>query len=68
MQLFSSSRRLVKLNSVHSILQGAGGNGNVLKEIVDPAGATYDIRKIIVGDETLSVLEIWGSEYQEVCF
>jgi phosphoribosylformylglycinamidine synthase len=46
--------------------QGAGGNGNVLKEIVDPAGAKYDIRNIIVGDETMSVLEIWGSEYQEV--
>lgn len=27
-------------------LQGAGGNGNVLKEIVDPAGAAYDIRKV----------------------
>jgi phosphoribosylformylglycinamidine synthase len=26
--------------------QGAGGNGNVLKEIVDPAGAEYDIRKV----------------------
>ena len=26
--------------------QGAGGNGNVLKEIVEPAGATYDIRKV----------------------
>ncbi|CAM9734898.1 unnamed protein product, partial [Ectocarpus sp. 13 AM-2016] len=45
--------------------QGAGGNGNVLKEIVDPAGATYDIRKVHVGDETMSVLEIWGAEYQE---
>jgi phosphoribosylformylglycinamidine synthase len=30
--------------SVHD--QGAGGNGNVLKEIVDPAGAEYDIRKV----------------------
>jgi phosphoribosylformylglycinamidine synthase len=30
--------------SVHD--QGAGGNGNVLKEIVEPAGATYDIRKV----------------------
>ena len=49
--------------SVHD--QGAGGNGNVLKEIVEPAGATYDIRKVYVGDETLSVLEIWGAEYQE---
>ncbi|CAN0186196.1 unnamed protein product, partial [Laminaria digitata] len=49
--------------SIHD--QGAGGNGNVLKEIVDPAGATYDIRKLHVGDETMSVLEIWGAEYQE---
>lgn len=49
--------------SVHD--QGAGGNGNVLKEIVEPAGASYDIRKVYVGDNTLSVLEIWGSEYQE---
>lgn len=30
--------------SVHD--QGAGGNGNVLKEIVEPAGADYDIRKV----------------------
>ena len=30
--------------SVHD--QGAGGNGNVLKEIVEPAGAKYDIRKV----------------------
>lgn len=49
--------------SVHD--QGAGGNGNVLKEIVEPAGAEYDIRKVYVGDETLSVMEIWGAEYQE---
>lgn len=49
--------------SVHD--QGAGGNGNVLKEIVEPAGASYDIRKVYLGDETMSVLEIWGAEYQE---
>jgi len=49
--------------SVHD--QGAGGNGNVLKEIVEPAGAEYDIRKVYIGDNTLSVLEIWGAEYQE---
>ena len=49
--------------SVHD--QGAGGNGNVLKEIVEPAGASYDIRKVYLGDHTLSVLEIWGAEYQE---
>jgi phosphoribosylformylglycinamidine synthase len=37
----------------------------VVKEIVHPAGAKIEIRKIQVGDNTLSVLEIWGAEYQE---
>jgi phosphoribosylformylglycinamidine synthase len=49
--------------SIHD--QGAGGNCNVLKEIIEPEGARIDVRKIPVGDETLSVLEIWGAEYQE---
>jgi len=49
--------------SVHD--QGAGGNGNILKELVEPVGAEYDIRNVYVGDKTLSVLEIWGAEYQE---
>ncbi len=37
----------------------------MVKEIVHPAGAKIEIRKIQVGDNTLSVLEIWGAEYQE---
>ena len=45
--------------------QGAGGNCNVVKELIYPGGATIDIRAVNVGDETLSVLEIWGAEYQE---
>lgn len=49
--------------SIHD--QGAGGNCNVVKEIIHPAGARIEIRNIILGDETLSVLEIWGAEYQE---
>ncbi|MCL4456756.1 MAG: phosphoribosylformylglycinamidine synthase [Nitrospirae bacterium] len=49
--------------SIHD--QGAGGNCNVVKEIIHPVGAKIDVRKIIVGDDTLSVLEIWGAEYQE---
>lgn len=49
--------------SIHD--QGAGGNCNVVKEIVHPAGARIELRKIIVGDATLSALEIWGAEYQE---
>ncbi|KAI7726414.1 hypothetical protein M8C21_027352 [Ambrosia artemisiifolia] len=49
--------------SIHD--QGAGGNCNVVKEIIYPEGATIDIRSIVVGDHTMSVLEIWGAEYQE---
>lgn len=49
--------------SIHD--QGAGGNCNVVKEIIYPAGAKIEIRKIQLGDATLSVLEIWGAEYQE---
>lgn len=49
--------------SIHD--QGAGGNCNVVKEIIYPAGAKIEIRKIQVGDATLSALEIWGAEYQE---
>ena len=45
--------------------QGAGGNCNVVKEIVYPLGAEIDIREITLGDQTMSVLEIWGAEYQE---
>ncbi|MCL5023717.1 MAG: phosphoribosylformylglycinamidine synthase [Nitrospirae bacterium] len=49
--------------SIHD--QGAGGNCNVIKELIYPAGARIEIRKIPLGDNTLSVLEIWGAEYQE---
>jgi len=49
--------------SIHD--QGAGGPCNVLTELVEPAGGRIEIRKIRLGDETLSVLEIWGAEYQE---
>lgn len=46
-------------------LQGAGGNCNVVKEIIYPLGAEIDVRAIRLGDQTMSVLEIWGAEYQE---
>ncbi len=49
--------------SIHD--QGAGGNCNVVKEIIYPAGARIEIRRIQSGDATLSVLELWGAEYQE---
>lgn len=49
--------------SIHD--QGAGGPCNVITEIVEPAGGKVEIRNIKLGDATLSVLEIWGAEYQE---
>ncbi|KAG7269517.1 hypothetical protein CRUP_014759, partial [Coryphaenoides rupestris] len=45
--------------------QGAGGNGNVLKELSEPAGAIIYCSRFKKGDPTLSVLELWGAEYQE---
>mmetsp|Transcript_95601 Transcript_95601/g.252568 ORF Transcript_95601/g.252568 Transcript_95601/m.252568 type:complete len:1355 (-) Transcript_95601:316-4380(-) len=45
--------------------QGCGGNCNVLKEVLDPIGGQIDIREIVLGDPTMSVVEIWGAEYQE---
>ncbi|CAL1270867.1 unnamed protein product [Larinioides sclopetarius] len=49
--------------SIHD--QGAGGNGNVLKEIVEPAGAVIYAEEFQLGDPTISILELWGAEYQE---
>ena len=51
------------IRSIHD--QGAGGNCNVVKEIIYPLGAAIDIRAVSLGDATMSVLEIWGAEYQE---
>ncbi|XP_071647655.1 phosphoribosylformylglycinamidine synthase isoform X6 [Temnothorax longispinosus] len=49
--------------SIHD--QGAGGNGNVLKELVEPAGAVIFTRNFDLGDPSISTLELWGAEYQE---
>merc|ERR1719399_2039206 len=49
--------------SIHD--QGAGGAGNVLKEISEPAGARIELRQMLCGDPTMSVLELWVAEYQE---
>ena len=49
--------------SIHD--QGAGGNCNVCKELIYPKGGELNIREVKLGDATLSVLEIWGAEYQE---
>ena len=60
------TRRTLGLTARHSIHdQGAGGASNVLKEIVNPAGGIINIRDFHVGDTTMSVCELWVSEYQE---
>ncbi len=51
------------IESVHD--QGAGGPSNVLTELTENVGGKVDIRKIILGDKTMSVLSIWSAEYQE---
>nr|XP_029713593.1 phosphoribosylformylglycinamidine synthase-like [Aedes albopictus] len=47
--------------------QGAGGNGNVLKELVEPgcAGAVIFSKEFTLGDPTITIMELWGAEYQE---
>ncbi|CAG2250087.1 PFAS [Mytilus edulis] len=40
-------------------------HGNVLKEIVEPAGAIIKASQFQLGDPTISLLELWGAEYQE---
>ncbi|XP_066960633.1 phosphoribosylformylglycinamidine synthase isoform X1 [Macrobrachium rosenbergii] len=49
--------------SIHD--QGAGGNANVLKELMEGAGGDIYSKSFSVGDPSLSTLEIWGAEYQE---
>jgi phosphoribosylformylglycinamidine synthase len=38
-----------------------------LKELVEKAGGRIELRRIRLGDPTLSVLKIWIAEYQERC-
>lgn len=49
--------------SIHD--QGAGGNGNVLKELVEPAGAVIFTKLFELGDPSINALELWAAEYQE---
>uniref|UniRef100_A0A6B2EE34 Phosphoribosylformylglycinamidine synthase n=1 Tax=Phlebotomus kandelakii TaxID=1109342 RepID=A0A6B2EE34_9DIPT len=64
-------RACVELGERNPILaihdQGAGGNGNVLKELVEPAyaGAVIFSKEFQLGDPTITALELWGAEYQE---
>ena len=45
--------------------QGAGGPGNVLKELIEFLGALLDIDQITLGDKTMAYLAKWVAEFQE---
>jgi phosphoribosylformylglycinamidine synthase len=49
--------------SIHD--HGAGGHLNCLSELVEENGGSIDIRKLPIGDPTLSAKEIIGNESQE---
>ncbi|KAJ1346761.1 hypothetical protein KIN20_001658 [Parelaphostrongylus tenuis] len=50
--------------SIHD--QGAGGNGNVLKELIETGGgAVINASSFELGDDTISARELWTAEYQE---
>jgi len=49
--------------SIHD--QGAAGILNVLTELVEKSGGRINLRKVNVGDKTMTVLEILVCEYQE---
>lgn len=51
------------ISSIHD--QGAGGPSNVLTELLEPLGGKLDIRGIVLGDKTMSVLKVWSAEFQE---
>lgn len=51
------------IHSIHD--QGAGGMGNVTKEIVENYGATVWLNTVKLGDPTLTDAEIWTAESQE---
>jgi phosphoribosylformylglycinamidine synthase len=49
--------------SIHD--QGAGGNGNVLKELINGTGANINLDNLSYGSKLNSIVDVWLSEYQE---
>lgn len=62
-------RRCVEMGNNNPILsihdQGAGGTGNVTKEIMDNVGGCVFLNNISKGDKSMDNLSLWISEYQE---
>ena len=59
-------RTCIELGNKNPILsihdQGAGGNGNVLKEIIEDKGCIIDLEKLTKGDNSMNYLELWLAE------
>ncbi|KAJ2936503.1 hypothetical protein H1R20_g591, partial [Candolleomyces eurysporus] len=53
------------IESIHDV--GAGGLSNALPELVHDSGlgAVFDVRDVIVGDKSMSPMEVWCNESQE---
>lgn len=65
-RLIRACAELGKKNPIVKMVDlGAGGSCNALPELVNPAGARIDLRKLPSGDATLSPRELWGNESQE---
>lgn len=60
---YESITNNIIIKSIHD--QGAGGNANVLKEIVGNNGGIIDLSEFTLGDKSMTDLELWVSEYQE---
>ena len=67
-RVYNAIRAMTELgkNPVISIHDhGAGGHLNALSELVEESGGTIEVRKLPIGDPTLSTKEIVGNESQE---
>jgi len=67
-RVYNAIRAMTELgkNPVISIHDhGAGGHLNALSELVEESGGTIEVRKLPIGDPTLSAKEIVGNESQE---
>ena len=67
-RVYNAIRAMAELgkNPVISIHDhGAGGHLNALSELVEESGGTIEVRKLPIGDPTLSAKEIVGNESQE---
>ena len=67
-RVFNALRAMAEMNtnpivSIHD--HGAGGHLNSLSELVETSGGIIEVRKLPIGDKTLSSKEILGNESQE---